>query len=130
MGQSELIVGLTPSELRQGLRDHRNITNGIVAQERSFAGAAVSPASQQTARRYINTRETQSGFAIEFARRGYVVVELDQTGHGMSDPPVFANGFGGRDGLRYLRSCPTSAAVRQKSRRRAVSAPKGSELIR
>ena len=55
---------------------------------------------------YINTRETQSGFAIEFARRGYVVVALDQTGHGMSDPPAFANGFGGPDGLRYLRSLP------------------------
>ena len=27
---------------------------------------------------YINSRETQSGFAIEFARRGYVVVEMDQ----------------------------------------------------
>jgi cephalosporin-C deacetylase-like acetyl esterase len=26
---------------------------------------------------YINSRETQSGFAIEFARRGYVVLALD-----------------------------------------------------
>ncbi|MBK8025415.1 MAG: alpha/beta fold hydrolase [Chloroflexi bacterium] len=53
---------------------------------------------------YINSRETQDGFAIEFARRGYVVLALDQTGHGFSDPPAFANGFGGPDGLRYLRS--------------------------
>ncbi len=52
---------------------------------------------------YINSRETQDGFAIEFARRGYVVLALDQTGHGYSDPPAFANGFGGIDGLRYLR---------------------------
>src|SRR5436190_2655471 len=53
---------------------------------------------------YINSRETQDGFAIEFARRGYVVVALDQTGHGYSDPPAIANGFGGPDGLAYLRS--------------------------
>ena len=52
---------------------------------------------------YINSRETQDGFAIEFARRGYVVLALDQTGHGYSDPPAFANGFGGPDGLKYLR---------------------------
>lgn len=55
---------------------------------------------------YINSRETQDGFAIEFARRGYVVLALDQTGHGYSDPPSFANGFGGPDGLAYLRSLP------------------------
>jgi pimeloyl-ACP methyl ester carboxylesterase len=53
---------------------------------------------------YINSRETQDGFAIEFARRGYVVLALDQTGHGYSDGPAFANGFGGPDGLKYLRS--------------------------
>ena len=55
---------------------------------------------------YINSRETQSGFAIEFARRGMVVLALDQTGHGYSDPPAFAYGFGGPDGLAYLRSLP------------------------
>jgi len=53
---------------------------------------------------YINSRETQDGFAIELARRGYVVLALDQTGHGFSDPPAYANGFGGPDGLSYLRS--------------------------
>ena len=52
---------------------------------------------------YINTRETQSGFAIEFARRGFVVLALDQAGHGYSSPPAFANGFGGPAGLEYLR---------------------------
>lgn len=55
---------------------------------------------------YINSRETQDGFAIELSRRGYVVVALDQTGHGYSDPPAFAHGFGGPDGLAYLRSLP------------------------
>ncbi len=53
---------------------------------------------------YINSRETQAGYAIELARRGFVVLALDQTGHGYSDPPAFGNGFGGPDGLAYLRS--------------------------
>ena len=53
---------------------------------------------------YINSRETQSGFAIEFARRGFVVLSMDQTGHGYSDAPAFVNGFGGPDGLKYLRN--------------------------
>ncbi len=53
---------------------------------------------------YINSREVQSGFAIEFARRGYVVLAMDQAGHGYSDGPAFAGGFGGPAGLSYLRS--------------------------
>jgi pimeloyl-ACP methyl ester carboxylesterase len=53
---------------------------------------------------YLNSRETQDGFAIELARRGFVVLAMDQTGHGYSDPPAFRNGFGGPDGLAYLRS--------------------------
>lgn len=56
---------------------------------------------------YINSRETQSPFAIEFARRGYVVLALDQTGHGYSGGAAFSNGFGGPDGLAYLRGLPT-----------------------
>ncbi len=53
---------------------------------------------------YINSRETQDGFSIEFARRGYVVLASDQTGHGYSDGPAFANGFGGPDALAYMRT--------------------------
>lgn len=56
---------------------------------------------------YINSRETQDGFAIEFARRGYVVLALDQTGHGASGGAAFSQGFGGPAGLAYLRSLPT-----------------------
>lgn len=55
---------------------------------------------------YINSRETQDGFSIEFARRGYVVLAIDQTGHGYSGGAAFSNGFGGPDGLKYLRSLP------------------------
>jgi pimeloyl-ACP methyl ester carboxylesterase len=57
-----------------------------------------------TSHGYVNSRETQGPFAIELARRGYVVLALDQTGHGYSDPPAFAEGFGGPAGLAYLRS--------------------------
>ncbi len=53
---------------------------------------------------YINSHETQSPYAIELARRGYVVLAVDQPGHGYSDPPAFAGGFGGPDALAYLRS--------------------------
>lgn len=55
---------------------------------------------------YINSRETQSAFAIELARRGHAVLALDQTGHGFSAPPAFADGFGGPDGLAKLRGLP------------------------
>jgi dienelactone hydrolase len=55
---------------------------------------------------YINSRETQDGFAIEFARRGYVVLALDQTGHGYSGGATFSEGFGGPAGLKFLRSLP------------------------
>ncbi|WP_158855309.1 S9 family peptidase [Halorhabdus sp. CUG00001] len=53
---------------------------------------------------YINYHETQSPFAIEYARRGFVTLAVDQAGHGGSDPPAFANGFGGPPALSYLRS--------------------------
>src|SRR6202158_4374409 len=89
-----------------GLLAHLTQTSGgIRIQDIRFAGAKghlmsallyVPPnASAQTpapgilaVHGYINSRETQDGFAIEFARRGYVVLAIDQTGHGYSDPPV------------------------------------------
>jgi pimeloyl-ACP methyl ester carboxylesterase len=55
---------------------------------------------------YINTRETQDAFAIEFARRGYVVLAMDQRGHGYSGGGATTKGFGGPDGLAYLRTLP------------------------
>ncbi|HQP19066.1 MAG TPA: alpha/beta fold hydrolase [Phenylobacterium sp.] len=55
---------------------------------------------------YINTREMQSPFAIELARRGFVVLAMDMTGHGYSGGTVAAQGFGGPAALRYLQSRP------------------------
>jgi pimeloyl-ACP methyl ester carboxylesterase len=54
----------------------------------------------------INTREMQSAFAIELARRGYVVLAIDMTGHGWSGGVLRSDGYGGPDSLKYLRSLP------------------------
>jgi len=55
---------------------------------------------------YINTREMQSAFAIELARRGFVVLAMDMTGHGYSGAAVGQYDFGGPAALRHLRSLP------------------------
>jgi dienelactone hydrolase len=55
---------------------------------------------------YINTREMQSPFAIELARRGYVVLAIDMSGHGYSGGWLSLDDAGGPDGLRYLQSRP------------------------
>jgi pimeloyl-ACP methyl ester carboxylesterase len=55
---------------------------------------------------YINSRETQSAFAIELSRRGYVVLALDQAGHGFSGGRAITAGFGGPAALAYLRGLP------------------------
>ena len=53
---------------------------------------------------YINTREMQSPFAIELARRGFVVMAMDMAGHGASGGAVGAHDGGGPDALKYLQS--------------------------
>ncbi len=55
---------------------------------------------------FINTREMQSPFAIELARRGFVVLAMDMTGHGYSGGPMAIDGFGGPASLAYLRALP------------------------
>jgi pimeloyl-ACP methyl ester carboxylesterase len=85
-------------------------TNGAVMSALLYVPKNATPATPApgilAVHGYINSRETQDGFAIEFARRGYVVLSLDQTGHGYSQGPALSNGFGGPDGLKYLRSLP------------------------
>jgi pimeloyl-ACP methyl ester carboxylesterase len=56
---------------------------------------------------YINTREMQSPFAIELARRGFVVLAMDMAGHGYSGGAVGQQkDFGGPAALRYLQGLP------------------------
>ncbi len=93
------------------VRDIRFVgTNGTVMSALLYVPKGATPATRApgilAVHGYINSRETQDGFAIEFARRGYVVLSLDQTGHGYSGGAAFSNGFGGPDGLRYLRALP------------------------
>ncbi|MFI4963845.1 MAG: alpha/beta hydrolase family protein [Caulobacterales bacterium] len=58
---------------------------------------------------YINTREMQSPFAIELARRGFVVMAMDMIGHGYSQGAVKlgpGQNLGGPAALSYLQSLP------------------------
>ena len=55
---------------------------------------------------FINTREMQSPFAIELARRGFVVLAMDMAGHGYSGGALGDEGFGGPAALAYLRALP------------------------
>jgi pimeloyl-ACP methyl ester carboxylesterase len=115
-----LIIGIVLIGFGGWLAHTAQTANGVTVSDIRFRGAAGNTmsallyvprtATAQTpapailaVHGYINSRETQSSFAIEFARRGYVVLALDQTGHGYSDPPASAHGFGGPDGLAYLR---------------------------
>ncbi|BBH21760.1 hypothetical protein Back11_31050 [Paenibacillus baekrokdamisoli] len=54
---------------------------------------------------YINSREAQTAFDIEFARRGYVVLSMDMEGHGYSEQsPLDPTMRGSLAGLSYLRN--------------------------
>jgi pimeloyl-ACP methyl ester carboxylesterase len=50
------------------------------------------------------SNEIMANSALEFARRGYVVLNIDMSGHGYSEKPSRAYGMGGADLLGYLRS--------------------------
>lgn len=52
-------------------------------------------------------RDSMGSFAQELAKRGYVVVSVDQPGHRDSDPPIGADGWGGPAALSYTRSLET-----------------------
>ena len=56
---------------------------------------------------YTGERGTMAGFATELADRGYVAVAVDQPGHGGSDPPAFADDWGGPASLDAVRGMET-----------------------
>jgi len=61
---------------------------------------------------YQNNRETSDAYAIEIARRGFVVLEIDAIGRGNSgnlgdiDESDYDDTFGGRTSFEYLKSLP------------------------
>jgi pimeloyl-ACP methyl ester carboxylesterase len=85
----------------------RGVTlSGLVYQPATATPAHPAPAVL-VSHGYINTREMQSPFAIELARRGFVVLAMDMEGHGYSGGAVFQDrDLGGPAALRYLQSLP------------------------
>lgn len=51
-----------------------------------------------------NQKNYMANTALEFARRGFVVLNADMTGHGYSNGANAENAYGGPDALKYLRS--------------------------
>lgn len=51
-----------------------------------------------------NQKDYMANTALELVRRGYVVLSIDMSGHGFSNGANGANGYGGPDALKYLRS--------------------------
>lgn len=53
-----------------------------------------------------NQKDYMANTALEFARRHFVVLNIDMTGHGYSSGANGENGYDGPDALRYLRTLP------------------------
>jgi pimeloyl-ACP methyl ester carboxylesterase len=87
--------------------DKGETLSGLVYQPPNATPAHPAPAVL-ISHGYINTREMQSPFAIELARRGFVVLAMDMEGHGYSSGAVRFPGsdLGGPAALRYLQSLP------------------------
>lgn len=69
--------------------------------------SAKSPAPAILAIHGLNNQKNfMSNTALEFARRGYVVLSMDMTGHGYSSGANCDNGCGSAGALNYLRGLP------------------------
>jgi len=88
--------------------DGGKVQSALIYQPASATAAHPAPAVL-VSHGYINTREMQSPFAIELARRGFVVVAMDMIGHGYSEGSVKlgpGQNLGGPAALAYLQSLP------------------------
>src|ERR1043165_6143697 len=86
-------------------------TNGYVISAYLYTPKTATPQNPAPAILAIHGLNNQKNYmantALEFARRGFVVLSMDMTGHGYSTGANGENGFGGPDGLKYLRSLPS-----------------------
>jgi dienelactone hydrolase len=90
--------------------------NGIPIRAKLLKPVEVSPENPAPGIVYIhgyqNNRETSDAYAIELARRGFVVLEIDAIGRGNSgnpndpDAPDYDPTFGGRSSFEYLKALP------------------------
>jgi uncharacterized protein len=86
-------------------------TNGYVISAYLYTPSSATP--QQPAPGILaihglnNQKNYMANTALEFARRGFVVLSMDMTGHGFSNGANGENSWGGPDALRYLRTLPT-----------------------
>jgi pimeloyl-ACP methyl ester carboxylesterase len=97
--------GVTLKDVR--FAGDKGLTQSALLYVPSTATAAHPAPAVLASHGYINTREMQSPFAIELARRGFVVLAIDMIGHGYSDGAVGqSKDLGGPAALRYLQSLP------------------------
>ena len=86
-------------------------TNGYIISSYLYTPNGVTPQKPAPAVLLFhglnNQKDYMSNTALEFARRGFVVLSSDMTGHGYSNGANGENGDGGPDALRYLRTLPT-----------------------
>lgn len=117
-----VIASIVASLVQQdfGRVEVRNVTyandNGILIRAKLFRPRAVTEQAPGPGVVYIhgyqNNRETADPYAIELARRGIVVLNIDAIGRGNSgepndpDAPDFDPTYGGVTSLAYLKSLP------------------------
>ena len=116
------IATITASQVQQdfGRIKVSNLTyenyNGIPVRAKLFRHISLTESNPAPGVVYIhgyqNNRETSDAYAIEMARRGFVVLEIDAIGRGNSgipgdpDDSDFDPTYGGKASLRYLKSLP------------------------